>query len=234
MRIIKILLAVFILLFIGDIFLPDIMPASSASNVYAEGEEGGSDYTPEQKQAAKAWLSAHGYPPTRAGAAQAYQDFLDGKLDDDPDVRRYKGLDNPENKSTTGPTNGQTGETPKRDRPYAKGSEETDEGTGETGGLKASNESEEVVDSDLNFDNLEDIIEEDVAEEIKIDLSMKLPIMDNKDMYLVYDKYEDKGNEKNDTQFIVIISIISVMVIISVVMLLMRDTHESKSKSKSA
>ena len=52
-----------------------------------------SGYTEEEKAAIKAWLSAHGYPPTRAGAAQAYQDFLDGKLDDDPDVRAYKGLD---------------------------------------------------------------------------------------------------------------------------------------------
>lgn len=62
------------------------------------GSEGGdsvssSGYTPEQIAAAKAWLSAHGYAPTRAGAAAAYQDYLSGKLDNDPDVRRYKGLD---------------------------------------------------------------------------------------------------------------------------------------------
>ena len=36
-------------------------------------------YTEEQKQQAKAWLSAHGYPPTRAGAEQAYQDYMDGE-----------------------------------------------------------------------------------------------------------------------------------------------------------
>ncbi len=50
-------------------------------------------YTDEQVAAAKAWLSAHGYPPTRAGAAQAYQDYLDGKFDDDPEVRRLMGDD---------------------------------------------------------------------------------------------------------------------------------------------
>ena len=37
-------------------------------------------YTEEQKQQAKSWLSAHGYPPTRAGAEQAYQDYMDGKM----------------------------------------------------------------------------------------------------------------------------------------------------------
>lgn len=44
-------------------------------------------YTEEEKAQAKAWLSAHGYPPTREGAAQAYQDYLDGKFDDDPDIQ---------------------------------------------------------------------------------------------------------------------------------------------------
>ena len=52
---------------------------------YAEGEE---EYTEEEKEQAKAWLSAHGYPPTRAGADAAYADFLAGKFDDDPEVMR--------------------------------------------------------------------------------------------------------------------------------------------------
>ncbi len=66
---------------------------SMNSVVYAEEGEDSSGYTEEQKAAAKAWLSAHGYPPTRAGAAQAYADYLAGKLDNDPDVRKYEGLD---------------------------------------------------------------------------------------------------------------------------------------------
>lgn len=36
-------------------------------------------YTEEEIAAAKAWLSANGYSPTRAGAEQAYQDYLNGK-----------------------------------------------------------------------------------------------------------------------------------------------------------
>lgn len=47
-------------------------------------------YTDEQKQQAKDWLSAHGYAPTRGGAEQAYQDYLDGKIDV-PEADAYLG-----------------------------------------------------------------------------------------------------------------------------------------------
>lgn len=40
-------------------------------------------YTEEEKAQAKAWLSAHGYSPDAAGASQAYQDYLDGKFDEE-------------------------------------------------------------------------------------------------------------------------------------------------------
>jgi len=40
-------------------------------------------YTEEEKQQAKAWLSAHGYSPDMGGANQAYQDYLDGKFDEE-------------------------------------------------------------------------------------------------------------------------------------------------------
>ena len=39
-----------------------------------------SAYTEEQINQAKAWLSAHGYSPTRAGAGQAMSDYENGKL----------------------------------------------------------------------------------------------------------------------------------------------------------
>ena len=47
-------------------------------------------YTDEEKQQAKSWLSSHGYPPTRAGAEQAYQDYMDGKIDV-PEADAYLG-----------------------------------------------------------------------------------------------------------------------------------------------
>ncbi|MBR1865064.1 MAG: hypothetical protein IJ801_01005 [Lachnospiraceae bacterium] len=40
-------------------------------------------YTEEEIQQAKAWLSAHGYSPDSGGASQAYQDYLNGKFDEE-------------------------------------------------------------------------------------------------------------------------------------------------------
>lgn len=61
-------------------------------------------YTDEEKQQAKSWLSSHGYPPTRAGAEQAYQDYMDGKIDV-PEADAYMGKnqknDIEENKNST-------------------------------------------------------------------------------------------------------------------------------------
>ena len=45
-------------------------------------------YTEEQKQQAKAWLSAHGYSPDSSGAAAAYQDYLNGKFDEELGITR--------------------------------------------------------------------------------------------------------------------------------------------------
>ena len=51
-------------------------------------------YTKEEVEAAKAWLSGHGYSPDAAGAAQAYQDYLNGKFGGGPE--RAEGEEKPE------------------------------------------------------------------------------------------------------------------------------------------
>lgn len=56
-------------------------------------------YTEEEKQQAKAWLSAHGYSPDAGGASQAYQDYLNGKFDEEL------------GRNTTEDTSGQSGDT---------------------------------------------------------------------------------------------------------------------------
>lgn len=45
-------------------------------------------YTEEEKQQAKAWLSAHGYSPDAGGASAAYQDYLNGKFDEELGITR--------------------------------------------------------------------------------------------------------------------------------------------------
>ncbi|MCR4846540.1 MAG: hypothetical protein K5865_07365 [Eubacterium sp.] len=86
-------LVIISLVFIFAFIIISTCMITSTPYVFAEGEGNNSGYSEEDKAAAKAWLSAHGYAPTMDGAIQAYQDYLNGKWDNDPDVRRYKGQD---------------------------------------------------------------------------------------------------------------------------------------------
>ena len=83
------------LLFVLMLILGAVMITSRPVATYA--------YTDEEKQQAKSWLSSHGYPPTRAGAEQAYQDYKDGKIDvpeADEHLGRNKKKNTRENSST--------------------------------------------------------------------------------------------------------------------------------------
>lgn len=52
-------------------------------------------YTQEEKDAAKQWLSSHGYSPDYAGALQAYEDYMSGKFG------KIDGLPDPTTEATT-------------------------------------------------------------------------------------------------------------------------------------
>ncbi len=220
-----------LLMFSLSFVLPPSIAFLSASDVYAEGE--GTDtsgYTEEEKNAVKAWLSAHGYPPTRAGAEQAYQDFLNGKFDDDPQVRKYKGLD------TETDTNGSGDSSDSSGNGDASGSgESNEEGTasGKDGDARANGADNDTPDENasdepiIEMESLEDIMKADFEDELRSSTGLILPVMENKDMYLIYDKYEKK-NDNNDTQFYVIISAIAILVIISVFKLIQKDEKEIK------
>ena len=229
-----------LLMFSLSFVLPPSIAFLSASDVYAEGE--GTDtsgYTEEEKNAVKAWLSAHGYPPTRAGAEQAYQDFLNGKFDDDPQVRKYKGLD------TETDTNGSSDSSDSSGNGDASGSGDSNEvgtasgkdgdanGTASNGAASTSGADNDTPDENasdepmIEMESLEDIMKADFEDELRSSTGLILPVMEDKDMYLLYDKYEKK-NDNNDTQFYVIISAIAILVIISVFKLIQKDEKEIK------
>ncbi len=218
------MLAALLMFSLSFVLLPSIA-SFSAKDVYAEGE--GTDtsgYTEEEKNAVKAWLSAHGYPPTRAGAEQAYQDFLNGKFDNDPQVRKYKGLD------TETDTNG-SGES--NEEGTASGKDGDANGTASNGAASTSGADDDTPDENasdepmIEMESLEDIMKADFEDELRSSTGLILPVMENKDMYLLYDKYEKK-NDNNDTQFYVIISAIAILVIISVFKLIQKDEKEIK------
>ncbi len=218
--------------------LPFVLPASiafiSASDVYAEGE--GTDtsgYTEEEKNAAKAWLSAHGYPPTRAGAEQAYQDFLNGKFDNDPQVRKYKGLDTETDTNGSGDSSNSSGSSESNEEGAASGNAGDANGTASNGAASTSGADNDTPDENasdepiIEMESLDDIMKADFEDELRSSTGLILPVMENKDMYLLYDKYEKK-TDNNNTQFYVIISAIAILVIISVFKLIQKDEKEIK------
>ena len=113
-------------------------------------------YTDEEKQQAKSWLSSHGYPPTRAGAEQAYQDYMDGKIDV-PEADAYMGKEeknstvktetkkdkqskNTNKNSTTKQENSSTEQT---NNSTTSAKESTTQGTTETTTTKVTTETKE-------------------------------------------------------------------------------------------
>ena len=227
------MLAALLMFSLSFVLLPSVA-SFSASDVYAEGE--GTDtsgYTEEEKNAVKAWLSAHGYPPTRAGAEQAYQDFLNGKLDNDPQVRKYKGLDTETDTNGSGDSSGASGSGDSNEVGSSSGNSGDANGTASNGAASTSGADNDTPDENasdepmIEMESLEDIMKADFEDELRSSTGLILPVMENKDMYLLYDKYEKK-NDNNDIQFYVIISAIAILVIISVFKLIQKDEKEIK------
>lgn len=79
-------------------------------------------YTDEEKEAAKQWLVQNGYSPDRGGANQAYQDYLNGKFDnEDPNNG-----DNQNGSQTPGDQNNQNGSQTPDDENNQNGSQTPD------------------------------------------------------------------------------------------------------------
>nr|MCR5214558.1 hypothetical protein [Eubacterium sp.] len=223
------------------------MGSSLINDVYAEGEETGassdsssSEYTEEQKNAAKAWLSAHGYAPTRAGAAQAYQDYLDGKLDNDPDVRKYKGLDADTVSSDAeadglGQTSNNTsnGTSNNTSATNSVGASDEVSGASKSDGVNfdagESDNSEGQVVAMLDNDGLagvDDLDDEmagisDALEYYEEDLILP-DVSESQDVYLVYvgDEGTEEGQSSDKNVFYVIVALSAIMILISIILLL--------------
>ena len=147
------------------------------------------EYSEEEKAAAKAWLSAHGYPPTRAGAQQAYEDYLNGKFDDDPEVRKRKGLDPKTNEN---------------DNPPAQSSEDKEE--------KAT-ENDASIQDVLILPSIEDLKKTAFQEELN--QKSKLLVIDRQNQYSLIYTPEEKKNDITNALIIVflIIAVLSVGIV---------------------
>lgn len=192
--------------------------APASYTVYAEGEEDGSGYTEEQKNAAKAWLSAHGYAPTRAGAAQAYADYLAGKLDNDPDVRRYKGLDDVDSTETETDDNVGTA----ADIHLTDDDTGTEEGVADNEASQDSSSSDSTASTDANdssvdLASLEDILEDNDIDSELASYGSRLKLVESDNITLLLPEEESKDNNT----FLYILSGLSIIIVIVAVTVLL-------------
>lgn len=208
------------------------------------GSASTSGYSEEQIAAAKAWLSAHGYAPTRAGAAAAYQDYLDGKFDDDPDVQKYKGQTGSTSEPSSRETSQQAGTSSsdvdkvsdKSSSDVDAASEKTSDDTGSST-VDSSSEDSEVTIGDLPsilVDSEEGSIETETPESagngLKINDDLKLSERDDS-VYVFYDDGEPEQVVRESSFVIYIIfSVVIVMVIVSLVMLINARKKNDKEK----
>ena len=130
-------------------------------------------YTQEQKRAAKAWLSSHGYPPTEDGAWQAYSDWLDGKWwDEFGSPAEYFGDDEEGEEDEDGPTAATQKPDPDQENSGQNGSRRrsdaetlTDVMSGENGSAEETAETETETETESETETTEEETESTAEEE---------------------------------------------------------------------
>ena len=190
-----------------------------STTVRADEDEG---YTQEEIEAAKAWLSAHGYPPTRAGAEQAYQDYLDGKLDDDPDVKAYRGEDDDDEEDDDEKEDGNNEDTGDTSNPSG---ENTDTNVTNEDGSSTKNQSSVNTATDAKSQKSQADIEKEKLEnktkELESDLKSASSDMVLSEYQAPVLSYEETPEKTNRNTFIFVIAGIAfVIILISVIVLL--------------
>ena len=96
-------------------------------------------YTEEEIAQAKAWLSAHGYSPDAGGASQAYQDYLNGKFDEELGITREPAQSS--ESSETSETTTEASTTEQTTETAADGKSKKPEKTGKAGNEKSKDNS---------------------------------------------------------------------------------------------
>lgn len=104
-------------------------------------------YTEKQKRQAKSWLKRHGYPPTRDGAYQAYDDYLGGKYWDEfgPPKGREKETTRKSNEGNKETKKSSDDSSSKSSNESSKSSNETTRSSGES--KKSSDDNKKSTES---------------------------------------------------------------------------------------
>ena len=178
-------------------------------------------YTEEQKQQAKAWLSAHGYSPDAGGAAAAYQDYLNGKFDEELGITRESSTedssgdnDGKNEKSTESKDEEKKSETPSTSVSDIYNAVRNERTTQEQSSQDDTKESatekiyqEATVDDAGNVDENEPVVESGDEETTEEDITL-------------YDKPDNNGS---DEIFVYVVLLVVAILIVGGIVILFKD-----------
>ncbi|MCM1157412.1 MAG: hypothetical protein NC300_04195 [Bacteroidales bacterium] len=187
-------------------------------------------YTEEEKAQAKAWLSAHGYSPDAGGASQAYQDYLDGKFDEELGI-----TDNTTEEASTEKENGggdkdagrpigakdprEKKKTDKGKEP-AKGSTEASSSEAETSEEQAENPVRQTMEEAVSEDTTVENETEDTVKENKTADGEKTISEEKQEGQTVTVSQSQNGDSHGETGLIIFLSVMLVAIIVGIFMLL--------------
>lgn len=175
-------------------------------------------YTEEEKQQAKAWLSAHGYSPDMNGANQAYQDYLNGKFDEELGIATTE-QETTENAEPT--TEGQT--------EYATEIQEDESQNGvekPSGGTQSNANYKSEQTSSTDADTTEDLEEETAVEPEQITEGEQDETEVSGDIVL-YE--EEKVDSYKEAGIVILLSVMLVAVLVGAWQLLRKKPNKDNS-----
>lgn len=196
-----------ILRFVWMITMVIIFSFSVGSTSYA--------YTEEEIQQAKAWLSAHGYSPDAGGANQAYQDYLDGKFDEELGLNKTEQATTEATEETTQESSEKTTQTNQKDR-----EEETGKDANISPGSNRNSDAAGTEISDIEASEEEDVskTEESVKEEVlELDLETDAAKEEKQEITLYQKQNQDTYKEAG---IVVTLSVLLMVVFKGVIILL--------------
>ena len=172
-------------------------------------------YTEEQKQQAKAWLSAHGYSPDSSGAAAAYHDYLNGKFDEELGITRETSTQDTSEEESDGD-----------DEKDGKKEKTTEAPSTSVSDIYNTMRNEKMTEEDTSTEENEEITTENIYQKEQDDnnednesdqsVTTEQNEEDNDDVTL-YDKPADNGNE--ELFVYIVLGVVAILIIGGIVVL---------------
>lgn len=172
-------------------------------------------YTEEQKQQAKAWLSAHGYSPDSSGAAAAYQDYLNGKFDEELGITRETSTQD----SSEDDSEGDDEKDEKKEKTTEAPSTSVSDIYNTMRNEKMTEEDTSSVENeDKTTDNIYQQDQHDINENIESEQNITIEENEeNNDDMTLYDK--PASNDKDELFVYIVLGVVAILIVGGIVVL---------------